>query len=235
MNVLITGSSNGVGKAAAKKFLEEGHVVFGLDIKEPTIQHPNYFHFICDVSYMEKLPELTNINIIVNNAGIVTPKADAIRVNQIGYINIIKKYGRDPQLKSLLIIGSTASIKGYDNLEYNSSQGARDAMVKWCANNFSRDYRHVIVNGLQLDGIVAADPEHGIEGTSLEPELYAADGLMDQIANLSILKRLAKVEEIAEWIYFLTVKNTVVTGQIIACDGELSGAFQFIPYPGWDD
>lgn len=235
MNVLITGTSNGVGKAAAKKFLSEGHNVFGIDIKEATIEHEHYFHYQCDVGIKDLLPDLTNINVIVNNAGIVTPKADAIRVNQIGYINIIKKYGRDPQLKSLLIIGSTASIKGYDNLEYCSSQGARDAIVKWCANNFSRDHRHVIVNGLQLDGIVAADPAHGIEGTSLEPELYAADGLMDQIANLSILKRLSTVEEIAEWIYFITAVNTVVTGQIIACDGELTGAYEFIPYPGWDD
>lgn len=235
MNILITGTSNGVGKAAAKKFLKEGHNVFGLDIKDATIEHDHYFHYKCDVSYETQLPELNNINVIVNNAGIVTPKADAIRVNQLGYINIIKKYGRDPQLKSMLIIGSTASVKGYDNLEYCSSQGARDAMVKWCANNFSRDHRHVIVNGLQLDGIVAADPEKGIEGTSLEPELYAADGLMNQIANLSILKRLSTVEEISEWIYFLTVVNTVVTGQIIACDGELQGAYQFIPYPGWND
>lgn len=235
MNILITGTSNGVGKAAAKKFLNEGHNVFGLDIKDATIEHDHYFHYKCDVSYETQLPKLNNINVIVNNAGIVTPKADAIRVNQLGYINIIKKYGRDPQLKSILIIGSSASVKGYDNLEYCSSQGARDAMVKWCANNFSRDYRHVIVNGLQLDGIVAADPEKGIEGTSLEPELYAADGLMDQIANLSILKRLTTVEEISEWIYFLTVVNTVVTGQIIACDGELQGAYKFIPYPGWND
>ena len=39
MNVLITGTSNGVGKAAARKFLAEGHNVFGIDIKEATITH----------------------------------------------------------------------------------------------------------------------------------------------------------------------------------------------------
>jgi hypothetical protein len=108
-------------------------------------------------------------------------------------------------------------------------------MVKWCANNFGNDDRHVIVNGLQLDGIVAADPEKGIQGTSLEPNLYAEPGLMDRIAQLSILKRLATVEEIAEWMYFLLIVNKIVTGQIIACDGELMGCYQFLKYPGWDD
>lgn len=235
MKVLITGTSSGVGRAAAIKFLDEGYDVVGLDWKESTIKQDNYLHFQCDVSNKEELPPVEHVSYLVNNAGIVTPKADAIRVNQIGYINVIETYGYDPCLKSIVNVGSTASSKGYDNLEYCSSQGARDAITKWAANNFGKDSRHVIVNGLNLDGIVAADPEKGIQGTSLEPELYAHPELMDEIANLSILKKLATVEEIAEWIYFLLVKNTVMTGQIINIDGELMGAFKFIPYPGWND
>lgn len=233
--VLITGTSCGVGKATAKKFLDKGYFVIGLDWKPATIANENYAHYDCDVSDKDQLPDVEGIKYLVNNAGIVTPKADAIAVNQIGYINIIKKYGYDPKLKSIVNIGSTASMKGYDNLEYCSSQGARDAITKWAANNFGKDDRHVIVNGLNLDGIVAADPSKGIEGTSLEPELYAKPELMEEIANLSILKRLATVGEIAEWIYFLLVKNTVMTGQIINIDGELMGAYKFIPYPGWND
>lgn len=234
--VLITGTSCGVGRAAAMKFLsDEAYEVVGLDWKESTIDHPNYQHYVCDVGNKEELPNIKNISYICNNAGIVTPKADAIRVNQIGYINVIETYGYDPCLKSVVNVGSTASCKGYDNLEYCSSQGARDAITKWAANNFGKDDRHVIVNGLNLDGIVAADPEKGIQGTSLEPELYAHPELMEEIANLSILKKLATVEEIAEWIYFLLVTNTVMTGQIINIDGELMGAYKFIPYPGWND
>lgn len=234
--VLITGTSCGVGRAAAMKFLsDEAYEVVGLDWKESTINHPNYKHYVCDVGNKDELPDIKNISYICNNAGIVTPKAEAIRVNQIGYINVIEKYGYDPCLKSIVNVGSTASCKGYDNLEYCSSQGARDAITKWAANNFGKDERHVIVNGLNLDGIVAADPEKGIQGTSLEPELYAHPELMEEIANLSILKKLATVEEIAEWLFFLLVKNTVMTGQIINIDGELMGAYKFIPYPGWND
>lgn len=233
--VLITGTSCGVGRATAIKFLDEGYEVIGLDWKESSIVHSRYKHYQCDVGNKDELPRLKDISYIVNNAGIVTPKADAIRVNQVGYINVLKEYGNDPSLKSIVNVGSTASIKGYDNLEYCSSQGARDAITKWAANNYGKDSRHVIVNGLNLDGIVAADPEKGIQGTSLEPELYAHPELMEEIANLSILKKLATVEEIAEWIFFLLVKNTVMTGQILNIDGELMGAYKFIPYPGWND
>ena len=177
--VLITGTSCGVGRAAAVKFLDSGYIVIGLDWKSSTIEHSNYRHYVCDVGNFDELPEVHNITYLVNNAGIVTPKADAIRVNQQGYINVIEKYGYDPCLKSIVNVGSTASIKGYDNLEYCSSQGARDAITKWAANNFGKDERHVIVNGLNLDGIVAADPENGIQGPSLEPELYAHPELME--------------------------------------------------------
>ena len=234
LTALITGTSCGVGKAAATKFLDEGYRVVGLDIKEPSIVHSNYFHYVCDVSKKEQLPDIEEVHYIVNNAGIVTPQVDAIDVNLYGYINVLEKYGYHETLKSIVQVGSTASYKGYDNIRYCASQGGRDALTKWAANNFGNDKRHVIVNSLNLDGIVAADPENGIEGTSLEPELYAQPELMETIKNLSVLKKLATVEEIAEWIYFLLVKNTVMTGQILSVDGELIGAYKFIQYPGWN-
>lgn len=235
IKVLITGTSSGVGRASAVKFLDEGYEVYGLDIKESTIVHKNYHHTVCDVSKKEELPRIKDVTYLVNNAGIVSPQAQAVDVNMFGYINILEEYGMDPCLKSIVQVGSTASYKGYDNIRYCASQGGRDALTKWAANNFGNDDRHVIVNSLNLDGIVAADPEKGIQGTSMEPELYARPELMEEIKNLSVLKKLATVEEIAEWVYFLLVKNTVMTGQVLSIDGELIGAYKFIKYPGWDD
>ena len=233
--VLITGTSCGVGRASAKKFLTMGLQVIGLDIKPSSIVHDNYKHYVCDVSNEKQLPDVSDINYLVNNAGIVTPQKLAIFVNLFGYINVIEKYGKDPCLKSILNIGSTAQYKGYDNIRYCASQGGREALTMWAANNYGNDKRHVIVNQLNLDGIVPADPSKGIEGTSMEPALYEAEGLMDQIKELSILKRLSTVEEIAEWVYFLTVVNTCVTGQTVNVDGEMLGAYSFVKYPGWDD
>ena len=133
------------------------------------------------------------------------------------------------------IMGSTTTYSGQNVAQTKDASKTDKAANSKAANNYGKDSRHVIVNGLNLDGIVAADPSKGIEGTSLEPELYAAEGLMDNIAELSILKKLATVEEIAEWCYFLLVVNTVMTGQILCIDGELMGAYKFIPYPGWND
>ena len=50
MKVLISGTSSGIGRVAALKFLSAGHEVTGLDIKESTIESDRYTHFITDIS-----------------------------------------------------------------------------------------------------------------------------------------------------------------------------------------
>ena len=104
MKVLITGTSRGIGKATALKFLSEGAQVIGLDKEEDTIsqdskvQNPkNYSHFIADISDARSLPEISDVEILVNNAGIQTPGYVAegekdIRVNLLGTMAVTEKY-----------------------------------------------------------------------------------------------------------------------------------------------
>ena len=49
MKILITGTSQGIGKAIAERFLTEGHDVIGIDRNPSTIEHSSYTHHICDV------------------------------------------------------------------------------------------------------------------------------------------------------------------------------------------
>ena len=69
MKILVTGTSQGIGKAIAELFLKEGHDVIGIDRQKSEIEHKCYTHHQLDVRDYANLPEISGVNILINNAG----------------------------------------------------------------------------------------------------------------------------------------------------------------------
>ena len=78
MKILITGTSKGIGLGIAKKFLEKGHTVFGFDTNEAAIVNPNYNHYLVDIRDVENYPEIPNVEVLVNNAGVQSEPPSAL-------------------------------------------------------------------------------------------------------------------------------------------------------------
>ena len=76
MKILITGTSKGIGLALAKRYLGQGHEVYGLDLLESSINDKNYHHYNVDVSKKNKLPDIENVEVLINNAGLQNCKDD---------------------------------------------------------------------------------------------------------------------------------------------------------------
>ena len=214
MRVLITGSSSGIGKGIAQKFLKEGHSVTGMDRKETAIQHPNYEHICMDIRDKEHYPETEAFDIVINNAGV--QNAEDIDVNLKGTIGITEKYGIHSGIRAILMIGSASGHNGSEFPEYVASKGG---VLSYAKNVALRIAKYgATCNSLDFGGVL----------TELNKPVMEDEALWNEIMEQTPLKRWMSVEEAAEWAYFITVTNKFCTGQNILIDGLEAGNAHFV-------
>ena len=214
MKVLITGTSQGIGKAIAEKFLSSGHQVIGIDRLQSSITDSSYKHFQCDIRDSEALPEITDPDILINNAG--TQNESDIDTNLKALIKVTEKYGIRPGIHSILNIGSASGHTGSEFPEYCASKGGVIAYTKNVALRVAS--YGATCNSLDPGGVL----------TPLNDCVINDAHLWNEIMEQTPLKRWATSEEIAQWAYFLTVENTFCTGQSIVVDGGESINSHFV-------
>lgn len=150
--VLITGTSRGLGKALAERFLNSGLAVFGCSRQASVIDHGAYKHFVVDVgdessvvSMLKNIAALkVPLNLLINNAGIsqaslgiltrTDSALDILRTNLLGNFLVSRetlklmqrqRYGRIVNFSSINVpLGSVGSAL------YNASKAGVDAMAK---------------------------------------------------------------------------------------------------------
>lgn len=214
MKVLITGTSQGIGKAIAERFLKEQYVVIGIDRQNSTIDNKNYTHYQCDIRDYDNLPDVEDVNILINNAG--TQNEADIDINLKALIHITEKYGVQERIKSILNIGSASAHTGAEFPQYCASKGGVLAYTKNVAMRVA-EYG-ATCNSLDPGGVI----------TPLNECVMSDPKLWNQIMDETPLKKWATPQEIAEWAYFLTVTNTFCTGQCIVVDGGESINYNFV-------
>lgn len=219
MKVVITGTSCGIGRACAMRFLQLDHEVYGIDILPSTIdksEAPRYHHYIADVADYDTLPDIYGVEILINNAGVQDSGHD-IETNLKGVINCTKKYGLQPQIYSILNQASVSAHNGAEFPEYVASKGGVLAYTKHIAQYVAEKYA-ATCNSLSFGGVT----------TPLNDPVMKDEECWKEIMNVTPLKKWVTAEEAATWVYFFTVLNRSCTGQDLIIDNGESILTHFV-------
>lgn len=214
MKVLVTGSSRGIGKAIAEKFLSCGHDVIGVDVLPASMENPRYSHIVTDI-FSGELPEISDIEILINNAGVQDSGRD-IDINLKGSIRVTEKYALQEKIRSVLFIASASARTGAEFPEYAASKGG---MVAYMKNVALR---------LAVFGATANSLSPGGVRTSLNDHVMNDPELWEKIMHETLLPKWAEPEEIAEWAYFMTAVNRSMTAQDLLVDNGEDAKANFV-------
>lgn len=218
MKVIVTGSSQGIGRNIALKFLEEHHSVTGLDIQGSRIQHPNYYHCIADLTQRMSMPTIHGADILINNAGSWAQDVDNMAANFWSTLNCTEMYGLYPDIKAIVNIASASAHNGAEFPVYAASKGAVLAYTKWTASEIAKYGKGATCNSISPGGVTTRSNEHILEDSTL----------WKAVRDETLLGQWASTDEIAEWVYFVAVVNKSMTAQDILIDNGEMAKFNFV-------
>lgn len=204
MKIVITGSSSGIGRAVAERFLALGHDVCGIDLLPSSIAHPRYTHFVADVRSAVSLPAIEGVEILFVNAG--TQNGDDIATNLVGAMNTADKYAASPALRSILFNASASAVTGQEFPAYAASKAGVLGYMKNLAIRLAP--RGVTVNAISPGGVL----------TDSNAPVTRDPAAWEKIMAVTPLKKWATPDEIADWVLFLTLTNRSTSGQNVLID-----------------
>jgi 3-oxoacyl-[acyl-carrier protein] reductase len=211
----LTGGSRGIGRAIKDRFISSGYAVYA-----PTREELDLSNIQSIKDYIE-IHNAVTFDVIINNAGI----------NETNLLDDIKEHDITKMLQ-VDLIAPILLLKGFiPNMKKAGSGRIVNVGSIWAVvskegrglYSSAKNGLHGITNTLALElaryNILVNTVCPGFTLTELTKK-NNADEEIDKINRLIPLKRMAKPEEIAEFIFFLcSEKNTYITGQKICIDG----------------
>lgn len=227
MNIIVTGTSRGLGRAIAEQLSKDGHTVIGCSrtkIEQDKFLHINGVDFKEPNTFSLLEPYLADADGLVNNAAIVFDGllatqgeksiSDIIQVNLVSTMILTKNYirARLKQRKSgsIVNISSIISIRGYSGLSvYTATKAGINGMTRSLA-------RELGTKGFRVNSVLP-----GYMDTEMSKDLSQEQ--RNTIIRRTPLGRLATVDDVTPVVKFLLSDDSkFITGQSIVIDGGIT-------------
>lgn len=199
-NIIITGSSRGIGFELAKLFADEGHLVLALSRNDKPIsdlKHENISSFPFDLSKKSDLEKLSAflanwkpVDILINNAGKLLNKPfletsasefeEVYQVNVFGVVSITQAVlPKMPKEGHVVTISSMGGVQGsmkFPGLSaYSSSKAAVITLTELWAEEFKEtgpSFNVLALGAVQTEMLEEAFPGYQAPTTALEMAEY---------------------------------------------------------------
>ncbi len=240
-NIIVTGCAGGIGEAVAKKFLDNGYAVTGMDIADnevalKNIQHEKYYYVKCDLSsrtdreklVLKAIEKFGRIDGLVNVAG-VAPKVrnDILEMTEESYdfvmnINTKGTLFLTQAVSNVMIRNEkNGDIRGFIcNISSMSAYTSSVSRGEYCISKAGVSMiTKLFADRLAEYGIPVNEVRPGIIQTGMTEKVKEKyDALID--GGLLPIKRWGKPEDIASAVFALCSGSLpYVTGQSIDVDG----------------
>ncbi|TDV72286.1 SDR family NAD(P)-dependent oxidoreductase [Pseudomonas sp. LP_7_YM] len=225
-SVIVTGTSSGMGQAVAQRFQEEGWHVVAVDITpDQQAASPLLSPVTGDITCEQTLGSAIDaalsgkapLRSIVNAAGVFPTSSlesysealyrKIFNINVLGSLNIARIGTRHLKASGGGSIVFFASVDAFtvsrNQLLYSASKAAVVSMTRSLAIELAE--HNIVVNAVAPGWVDTAGTRAG--------------GRIDAAIESIPLKRAARVEEIADWVWQLSSKPSYVTGESLCIAG----------------
>lgn len=228
---VITGTYSGIGKACATLLLDKEATIIGIDVKESSINHSRYTHFIADIRDEKKISEIFNeielkhirIDGLSNCAGIFACSKpfyelnssewdDVIGTNLTG-VFLISKYAAQKMIsnkrgKIVNISCIRSKIFRPNMADYAASKGGIVALTASMALDLAP-------HNIQVNSVAPGFTYTRMTARSFDdPEIRRAS------EDIIPIGRIAEPEDIAKVVLFLlSDMSDYINGETIFTDG----------------
>jgi len=213
-NIVITGTSSGIGNKLAYYYIGEGYNVFGCSRRESTISHLRYKHFKLDVSneddIINMVRSIDKIDILINNAGIASMNHSCLTpydtVKNIFSTNVFGTFLFSREVSKAMKGGKIinfSSLAVKIDLEGEMIYAASKAAIEKMTTILSKELSSF---GITVNAIAPSPTKTDLIKNIPQEKI-------NKIIEMSPSKKMCDIGDIIDTINFFI--NSNVTGQII--------------------